>query len=116
MQLNKKRRAPKTAQNLENLFKTTRGRAEYGEFQLEHILKDLLSSNYVHIREKLPIIGKTPDAYIPTPKGIICIDSKFPLDNYRKMIETKDTGQRNAFAAAFRDDVIGHIEKSKNPT
>jgi len=43
----------KSTQNLENLFKITRGRAEYGEFQLEHILKDLLPPKYVHIREKL---------------------------------------------------------------
>lgn len=100
-------------QSLESLFKVTRGRGEYGEFQLEQILKDLLPSKYVHIREKLPKIGKIPDAHIPTPKGIICIDSKFPLDNYRKMIETKDNTQREAFAATFCNDVKGHIEKIK---
>ncbi|MBS7615584.1 DNA recombination protein RmuC [Candidatus Bathyarchaeota archaeon] len=103
-------RAP---QNLENLFKVTRGRAEYGEFQLEQILKDLLPSKSVHIIEKLPKIGKIPDAYITTPKGIICIDSKFPLDNYRKMTETKDEAQREAFAKSFCNDVKGHIEKIK---
>ena len=99
--------------NLEDLFKITRGRAEYGEFQLEHILKDLLPPKYVHIREKLPKIGKIPDVHITTPKGIICIDSKFPLDNYRKMIETKDTTQREDFAKSFCNDVRGHIEKIK---
>jgi len=100
-------------QDLQNLFKITRGRAEFGEFQLEHILKDLLPSKYVHIREKLPKIGKIPDVHITTPKGIICIDSKFPLDNYRKMIETKDTTQREDFAKSFCNDVRGHIEKIK---
>ena len=99
--------------NLEDLFKITRGRAEYGEFQLEHILKDLLPPKYVHIREKLPKIGKIPDAHIPTPKGIVCIDSKFPLDNYRKMIETKDEAQRETFAKNFCNDVKGHTEKIK---
>jgi len=99
--------------NLENLFKVTRGRAEYGEFQLEQILKDLLPSKYVHIREKLPKIGKIPDAHIITPKGIVCIDSKFPLDNYRKMTETKDGAQSETFATNFRNDVKGHIEKIK---
>jgi DNA recombination protein RmuC len=103
----------KSTQNLENLFKVTRGRAEYGEFQLEQILKDLLPPKYVHIREKLPKIGKIPDAHIPTPKGIVCIDSKFPLDNYRKMTETKDNTQRETFATNFRNDVKGHIEKIK---
>jgi len=99
--------------NLENLFKVTRGRAEYGEFQLEQILKDLLPTKYIHIREKLPKIGKIPDAHITTPKGTICIDSKFPLDNYRKMTETKDNTQREAFAKSFCNDVKGHIEKIK---
>ena len=32
-------------QNLQTLFKVTRGRGEYGEFQLEQILKDLLPNN-----------------------------------------------------------------------
>ncbi|MGF3573582.1 MAG: DNA recombination protein RmuC [Candidatus Bathyarchaeia archaeon] len=103
----------KSTQDLQNLFKITRGRAEYGEFQLEQILKDLLPPKYIHIREKLPKIGKIPDAHITTPKGIICIDSKFPLDNYRKMTETKDEAQREAFARSFCNDVKGHIEKIK---
>jgi DNA recombination protein RmuC len=103
----------KATQNLEDLFKVTRGRAAYGEFQLEQILRDLLPQKYVHIREKLPKIGKIPDAYIKTPKGIICIDSKFPLDNYRKMVEAKDEAQRETFARNFYSDVKGHIEKIK---
>jgi len=102
-----------TSQSLENLFKVTRGRGEYGEFQLEQILKDILPSQYVHIRERIAQIGKTPDAHIETPQGIICIDSKFPLDNYRKMLETKDENQRTILAATFRNDVKPHIEKIK---
>ena len=100
-------------QKLEMLFRVTRGRGEYGEFQLEQILKDLLPAQYVHIREKLPKIGKIPDAHIITPKGIICIDSKFPLENYRKMLETTDENQRMIFAKNFRNDVKNHIEKIK---
>ncbi|MBC7113992.1 MAG: DNA recombination protein RmuC [Candidatus Methanomethyliales bacterium] len=103
----------KATQNLENLFKITRGRAEYGEFQLEHILKDILPSKYIHIRQRLPKIGKIPDAHITSPRGIICIDSKFPLENYRKMIETKDDNKSKFYAQKFREDVRGHIEKIK---
>jgi len=45
-------------QSLENLFKVTRGRGEYGEFQLEQILKDSLPTQYLHIRKRIPKIGK----------------------------------------------------------
>jgi len=102
-----------TSQSLENLFKVTRGRGEYGEFQLEQILKDILPSQYVHIRQRITQIGKIPDAHIVTPQGIICIDSKFPLDNYRKMLETTDENQQAILAATFRNDVKPHIEKIK---
>jgi len=102
-----------SSQSLENLFRVTRGRGEYGEFQLEQILKDLLPTQHVHIRKRVAQIGKIPDAHIVTPQGIICIDSKFPLDNYRKMIETTDETQKEKFSANFRSDVETHIEKIK---
>ena len=102
----------RTSQGLESLFKVTRGRAEYGEFQLEQILKDILPSQYVHIRERLPI--GTPDAYVTTPQEkILCIDSKFPLDNYRRMLEAKDEEERGSLSANFRSNVKAHIDTIK---
>ncbi|NIO37150.1 DNA recombination protein RmuC [Candidatus Bathyarchaeota archaeon] len=98
-------------QSLENLFKVTRGRGEYGEFQLEQILKDILPTQYVHIRKRIAQIGKIPDAHIVTPQGIICIDSKFPLDNYRKMLETTEETQKETFSTIFRNDVETHMTK-----
>jgi len=103
-----------SSQSLENLFRVTRGRGEYGEFQLEQVLKDILPSQYVHIRERISKIGKIPDAHIITPNGIVCIDSKFPLDNYRKMLEIDDEKEKAKFGASFRYDVEGHIGKIKD--
>ena len=100
-----------SSQNLESLFKVSRGRGEYGEFQLEQVLKDILPPQYVHIRERVNQIGKIPDSHIVTPQGVLCIDSKFPLDNYRKMLETNDETQREQFAAHFCNDVKAQIEK-----
>jgi len=102
----------RTAQNLENLFRVPYNRGVYGEFQLECILKDILPSKYVHIRKKVSQLGKVPDAHIVTPQGIICIDSKFPLDNYRRMLEAKDE-DRETYRVRFRKDVKMHIEKIK---
>jgi DNA recombination protein RmuC len=101
------------AQDLQTLFKVTRGRGEYGEFQLEQILKDLLPTQYVHIRERIAQTGKIPDAHIITPKGIVCIDSKFPLDNYREMLGASDDLQKQTFGTSFCKDVEGHINKIK---
>ena len=101
----------KSSHSLENLFRVTRGRGEYGEFQLEHILKDILPSQYVHIRERIAQLGKIPDSHIVTPQGILCIDSKFPLENYRKMLETTDEAEKARFEASFCSNLKNHIEK-----
>lgn len=101
------------AQDLQTLFKVTRGRGEYGEFQLEQILKDLLPTQYVHIRERIAQTGKIPDAHIITPKGIVCIDSKFPLDNYREMLGASDDLQKQTLETSFCKNVETHINKIK---
>lgn len=101
----------KSSHSLENLFRVSRGRGEYGEFQLEHILKDVLPAQYVHIRERIAELGKIPDSHVVTPKGILCIDSKFPLENYRKMLETTDEVEKARFEANFCSDLKSHIEK-----
>jgi len=99
----------RTSQGLQSLFKVTRGRGEYGEFQLEQILRDILPSQYVHVRQRLPI--GVPDAYVDTPQGrILCIDSKFPLDNYRKMVEATDEGERARLSVIFRSNVKAHVD------
>ena len=100
-----------TSQGLQSLFRVTRGRGEYGEFQLEQILRDILPSQYVHIRERLPI--GVPDAHIDIPQGTLCIDSKFPLENYRKMLEATDEEQRATLSATFRSNVKAHIDTIK---
>jgi DNA recombination protein RmuC len=101
------------AQSLQDIFKVARGRGTYGEFQLEQILKDLLPAHYVHIRERLHQTGKIPDASIHTPQGILCIDSKFPLENYQKMIKATDQSEKEKYRVAFRNDVQKQIEKIK---
>ena len=62
------------------------------------------------IRERT-LDGKIPDAHIRSTAGIICIDSKFPLDNYRKMLNTEDTKEREAFKKHFLRDVQYHLDK-----
>ena len=47
----------------------------------------------------------------PEPLGTICIDSKFPLENYRKLVEKGlSTSEREARSKAFESDVKKHID------
>jgi DNA recombination protein RmuC len=62
------------------------------------------------IRERI-LDGKVPDAHISSTVGAICIDSKFPLDNYRKMLEAAETAEREKLKKQFLRDVQGHLKK-----
>jgi DNA recombination protein RmuC len=62
------------------------------------------------IRKKI-LDGKIPDAYIRSTVGVICIDSKFPLDNYRKMLEIEDPMEKEALKRQFIKDMQGHMKK-----
>ncbi len=98
-----------TSGRLVKLFEIKRERFVYGEWQLEELLKDGLGRELFGIREELKGIG-TPDAHIKSVDGIICLDCKFPLDNYRGIVEALDEEGRARAGKAFRRDVLGHIE------
>jgi DNA recombination protein RmuC len=46
---------------------------------------------------------------LPEPTGLVCVDSKFPLENYNRMFEGSDT-ERAAAKRQFRADVRKHVD------
>ena len=99
--------------SLEQMLRVPIERSSFGELALETILSDQLPSDMFGIRERI-LDGKTPDAYIRSSVGVICIDSKFPLDNYRKMVEVAESKEREGFKKQFLRDVQGHLNKIAN--
>ena len=96
--------------SIEQMLRVPKERAPFGELSLEIILSDQLPPDMFGIRQKI-LDGKIPDAYIKSTVGLICIDSKFPLDNYAKMEETKDIQEKENFKRQFTKDVDGHLNK-----
>ena len=78
----------------------------------EQILKDLLEQflpkeNFFlqyQFRE-----GQVVDAIIKTNQGIIPIDSKFPMENFRVMRKSKDTTEKDLAKRNFIRDIKKHI-------
>jgi DNA recombination protein RmuC len=96
--------------SIEQMLRVPKERAALGELSLETILSDQLSPDMFGIRKSV-LDGKVPDAHIRSTVGLICIDSKFPLDNYRSMVETEDSREREGFKTNFRRDVRNHLNK-----
>jgi DNA recombination protein RmuC len=96
--------------SLEQMLRVPTERAFLGEIALEKILSDQLPTDMFGIRERI-LDGKIPDAHIRSTVGTICIDSKFPLDNYRKMVEAENSEDKEKFKKQFIRDVQGHFSK-----
>jgi len=96
--------------SIEQMLRVPTERAALGEMSLETILSDQLPPDMFGIR-KMILDGKIPDAHIRSTVGLISIDSKFPLDNYRKMREAEDPKEKEKFKNAFCKDVQNHLSK-----
>jgi len=96
--------------SIEQMLRVPTERAALGEISLETILSDQLPPDMFGIR-KMILDGKIPDAHIRSTVGLICIDSKFPLENYRRMVENQDSREKEQCKNAFRKDVKSHLSK-----
>lgn len=96
--------------SIEQMLRVPKERSPVGELSLETILSDQLPSDMFGIKQKI-LDGKIPDAHIKSTVGLICIDSKFPLDNYVKMTEQNDDIEKENFKRRFIKDVTNHLDK-----
>jgi len=74
--------------SLQNVLTDNKTRWIFGEVQLQSILENVFGEKNNKIYEMQYFFKSNNtqvDAVIKTPKWLICIDAKFPLENYRKM-------------------------------
>ena len=96
--------------SMEQMLRVPQERGALGELSLEIMLSDQLPPDMFGIRERV-LDGKTPDAHIKSTVGLICIDSKFPLTNYSKMLSVETPLEKEAAKKQFISDVRSHLNK-----
>jgi DNA recombination protein RmuC len=96
--------------SFEQMLRVPKERASFGELALETILADQLPPDMYGIRETV-FDGKRPDAHIKSTEGLVCIDSKFSLDNYGKMLTTDDPAEKQRLKKDFIADVRRCLDK-----
>ena len=90
-----------TAQTLEGILGGAKSRGSLGEVTLERLLEDSLPSAQYAMQYRFSS-GEAADAVIKLrDKKLMAIDSKFPLDAYRR-ISTDGDEARRAFATAVK--------------
>ena len=101
--------------NLQSVLTDKKTRGIFGEVNLNYILTSIFGENKGKIYDIQHTMsnGSIADSiiYAPEPLGTICIDSKFPLENYQKMTDKNlSSTERNVAAKLFKTDVKKHID------
>jgi len=104
--------------SLNDLLKGQKTRGIFGEVQLYQLLSAVLGDNAeLYEKQKTLSNGSIADAiiYAPEPIGMVAVDSKFPLENYRRMVD-RELGDADRLQATkdFKRDVKKHIDDIKN--
>jgi DNA recombination protein RmuC len=100
--------------SLNTVLSDKKTRGIFGEVQLYQLLAAVLGeTNSMYETQKKLDNDTIADAviYAPEPLGMVAIDSKFPLDNYRRMIDKSlHEAERTASTKLFKADVKKHID------
>ncbi len=101
--------------SLSNVLTDKSSRGLFGEVQLEHIFETIFGPNKPEIYERQYKLSNNNMAdmvlFAPNPLGTICIDSKFPLENYQLMHDQNaNKSVRDAAARKFNTDIKKHID------
>jgi DNA recombination protein RmuC len=94
---------------LEDLLKPPKIRGGLGETFLEQALEQVLPRRFWEMQHRFPG-GEVVDAAIMLNGRIVPVDSKFPLENYRKSREAASEEERRHARRDFAADVRRHVE------
>ncbi len=99
--------------DLQTILKNPKQRGILGEYYLETLLKNILPPGSYRMQHAFND-GVIVDCAIYVKDKIIPVDSKFSLENYNRIIETRDPAERERLEKLFVSDLKNRIiETSK---
>lgn len=93
---------------LQELLRVPKLRGGIGELFLEELLTQIMPKDFFVLQYDFKNNQKV-DAVIRFGQGLVPVDAKFPLENFRKLTETGDENQKKTAGRQFIADVKEHI-------
>lgn len=98
--------------SLQQVLDDKRSRGAFGEVQLKGLVQNVMAEQDYEFQYTLPN-KKIADCvlFLPEPTGMIAIDSKFPLESYKRMMDVEvNEVDRKAANTQFKRDIDKHIK------
>ncbi len=99
--------------SLQELLGDKRSRGAFGEVQLENLVRNILPDIAYEFQYTFKSREARADCVLklPEPTGLVAVDAKFPLENYRRMFEPGlPEADRASAQRQFRADVKKHVD------
>jgi DNA recombination protein RmuC len=93
---------------LEQALRPPKARGGVGEILLGNLLRDSLPPDAYRLQHTFRT-GERVDAVIKVDK-LVPVDAKFPLDNFERLVDAGDEGDRTLHQKAFLRDVKTHVD------
>ena len=108
--------------SLRNIMEGNQTRGQYGEYQLSMVLHNVFGDT-IGCYEEQYTIKKVRDGddvradavvFMPEPNKMICIDSKFPFQDYERLFNAESEEDKETYKKEFARAVKSHITTIKD--
>ena len=99
----------KNIATLQEILRPPKLRGGLGEQFLGELLSQILPPEFFTLQYTF-LSGERVDAVVKIGEKLVPIDSKFPLDNFKRVIECKTDEERKAYQKIFYRDMKKHID------
>lgn len=99
----------RSMKDLQQFLKSPKMRGNIGEEILKDLIAQMFPKQNFHLQYQFKS-GDKVDAAIQTDAGILPIDSKFPLENFQRLIAAETDEAKSTYRKEFLRDVKKHID------
>jgi len=97
-------------EGLESILKNPKRRGNLGEYFLRELLENVFSTGQYALQH--PLSSWIVDAALFIGDKIIPIDSKFPQENYEKLINSEDEYSTKKYSSELKKDIKNRIDET----
>ncbi len=99
----------RSMRDLQEFLKSPKLRGNIGEEVLKDLISQMFPRNAFHLQYSFKS-GDKVDAALKTDAGLLPIDSKFPMENFQRIVKAETETEKRGARAAFVADVKKHIK------